>query len=199
MKRRQPFAWYFYFMGIAFFLINALVLSMNLIDIDSAITFPVKTKNYKKVNENVLINYAKVSIVQNQTEVVIKQPNFEQRLLWPNANGSDSIKHILYGIGCICYLWVLIMLKDIYTPYTKNISTPLLIAAISTMVVALFYSFRKHFINLQIELLTNNEFRYDKYGDDDNSSLIWIGLFLFLILSWYKKGYKLQQEQNFTI
>ncbi|MDI9364991.1 MAG: hypothetical protein QM541_08575 [Flavobacterium sp.] len=200
MKRRVSFKWYLYAMGIAFLLSNCLDIFDVCVGDTYTLTIPVKTKDYVNIiADKVLKSYETVSIYQNNTVIKITNPSIWQRIFWPNIDGQDLIIQVCWIIIAICYLWILILIKNDYQPFEVNLSTPLFIAALIAFITAFYASFRKHYLDTVILRLTNNEFGYDKYGHQNYSYLIWIGVFLFIALNWYKKGYKLQKEQDFTI
>jgi hypothetical protein len=200
MRRRQPFRWYLYAMGISFLLSNSLNLFDKFFGDTYTLTVPVKAKDYaNKIADKVIKNYETVSIYQNNTVIKITNPSVWHRIFWPDIDGQDVVIQVWCIIIAICYLWILILIKSNYQPFEANLSAPLSIAAIITISIAFYCSFRKHYMDSAILKLTNNEFGYEKHGHNDNSYLIWIGLFLLIAQSWYEKGYKLQQEQDLTI
>jgi hypothetical protein len=200
MKRKQPFKWYLYAMGIAFLLSNTMVVFDIFLGDTYTLTVPVKNKDHaNKIEDKVLKSYETVSIFQDNTVIKITNPSIWQRIFWPDIDGQDLIIQVWCIIIAICYLWILLLIKNNYQPFEANLSAPLSIAALTTVVIAFYCSFRKHYLDKEILQLTNNEFGYEKYGHQDYSYLIWIGLFLFIALNWYQKGYKLQQEQDLTI
>ncbi len=200
MKKWQITTWYVYLMGLALLVSNVMAMYDTLFKDDYTITSPVKAYLYQhRINNIELEQYQNASVVQSQTVIKIEHPTIWQRIFWPNTNGGDFIIQQLYFVSSICFLWILVLLKNHYNPFVTNLSKPLSIAAFTTMIIAIICEVRKHFINSEIEQLTRDNFSYDKYGNWNYSYLIWAGIFLLIVLNWYQKAYNLQEEQDLTI
>lgn len=200
MKKKFSFQ-YFYRTAIGIFFC---VLSLGSI-IELLATDSIPKKLYVKAKTDVIATkqtlrrYENAIIEQDKTALIIKQPTLLQKVFWPQNDGYDFLLDVVIVICSIAYLVIASRLDSKSNPFAVDVRTPLQIIAASVILLGLFGHIRKHYINHQIELITDNQFSYDLYGSDNSSFLTWIGFLLCLIASWYTKAYKLQQEQDLTI
>jgi ABC-type dipeptide/oligopeptide/nickel transport system permease component len=135
-----------------------------------------------------------LGIVQ-QYELQVDSPNWFYNLLLENNVGMSPLTTlvtlILASLGLVLRGEI-----DLKNPFNKDLSKPIFVAAVASLLLFILEYLAYRSISQSIELQQLGRYRIVRI---DNFWLCFTSLGLFWLASVMKKGYHLQKEQNLTI
>jgi hypothetical protein len=135
-----------------------------------------------------------LGIVQ-QYELQVDSPNWFYNLLLENNVGMSPLTTfvtlILASLGLVLRGEI-----DLKNPFNKDLSKPIFVAAVASLLLFILEYLAYRSISQSIELKQLDRYRIVRI---DNFWLCFTSLGLFWLASVMKKGYHLQKEQNLTI
>lgn len=130
-----------------------------------------------------------------QYELQVDSPNWFYNLLLENNVGMSPLTTlftlILASLGLVLRGEI-----DLKNPFNKDLSKPILVAAVASLLLFILEYLAYRSISQSIELQQLDGYRIVRI---DNFWLCFTSLGLFWLASVMKKGYQLQKEQNLTI
>lgn len=130
-----------------------------------------------------------------QYELQVDSPNWFYNLLLENNVGMSPLTTlvtlILASLGLVLRGEI-----DLENPFKKDLSKPIFVAAVATLLLFILEYLAYRSISQSIELKQLDRYRIVRI---DNFWLCFTSLGLFWLASVMKKGYHLQKEQNLTI
>jgi hypothetical protein len=165
---------------------------VNVITSDNRkLVFPLEsTSDRSQINQ---IN-THLGLVQ-QYELQVDSPNWFYNLLLENNVGMSPLTTlvtlILASLGLVLRGEI-----DLKNPFNKDLSKPIFVAAVASLLLFILEYLAYRSISQSIELQQLDRYRIVRI---DNFWLCFTSLGLFWLASVMKKGYHLQKEQNLTI
>jgi hypothetical protein len=130
-----------------------------------------------------------------QYELQVDSPNWFYNLLLENNVGMSPLTTlvtlILASLGLVLRGEI-----DLKNPFNKDLSKPIFVAAVASLLLFILEYLAYRSISQSIELQQLGRYRIVRI---DNFWLCFTSLGLFWLASVMKKGYHLQKEQNLTI
>jgi hypothetical protein len=130
-----------------------------------------------------------------QYELQVDSPNWFYTLLLENNVGMSPLTTlvtlILASLGLVLRGEI-----DLKNPFNKDLSKPIFVAAVASLLLFILEYLAYRSISQSIELKQLDRYRIVRI---DNFWLCFTSLGLFWLASVMKKGYHLQKEQNLTI
>jgi Protein of unknown function (DUF2975) len=200
MKFLKPFSspYFIYRLGLWATIIGAIFFSIAVFVFDDVtIELPVKPKTLNHSFQHTLIvgNNFEVETMGN---LIIKKPSIVQLMSLPNLSyGFDLSNGLLVALVGIQLLKLLSKIEG-KRLFSVDISNQLKWIAIFLFSVYLFDRIKWGFAYKAVTIITENAFTINK-----SSGVLVLELWISILLLWlsvaFKRGYKLQQEQDLTV
>jgi len=132
--------------------------------------------------------------------LIISHPTVLQKILLPNADtGFDLFMLLFIVIGSIIIILIVPKLQQ-QTLFRKDISNSIRLLGYLIMLHGILSTYRTFkYIPDQIEYLTNNEFTGSSTFPIIMYAEFYVSLMVIALASLYKRGIKLQEEQDLTV
>ncbi|MEJ7671146.1 MAG: hypothetical protein WKF59_00085 [Chitinophagaceae bacterium] len=184
-----------YHMGpLSFILMSLFFLISTLVDNDHIVQANIKST----IDTTRSIAFFHNIEISGPGEITISKPSFKMRLLAPeDLLIADPLYCIIIIIVCITLLFKFWNFSFKY-PFSRNTFYGIRFIAVAVGVFLVANFWRYQWFNSEIKELTNGLYKY-KILTPFNLPEFWILMILYRLDYVFKKGYKLQIEQELTV